>query len=306
MSPTTTHDASVSPECRYPLPSTPIPRIATTRREEFAATYMSGLGMPVIVSDGMRGWAAKGKWTFDFFRERYGAEQVVVSDRLFHAQVVRRIALADFLTYSQFPFATKLAGISEHSMYLTGYSPFTKHPELMEDFSDPYFVENSYRTLEGPLANWYNDGFSWVFIGPRGTWSPLHIDLFGTHAWLAQITGRKRILLFSPSDNSRLYNGEVNLIAPDLEKHPKLAEARPYEGILEPGDVIFIPGGWPHDVVSLEASISLTANFVGPSNFISHLMAICRDLPGWVNKIDTPDFREMNRIRWRSNGFTTE
>jgi len=306
MNMTTVHDSSVRLDCRYPLASLPVPRIEHTNRQSFAETYMRGLGMPVIVTDATRDWAARTKWNFDFFREQYGPEQVVVTDRLFHPKVVRRVAFGEFLTYCQFPFATKLAGISEHSMYLTGYSPFSKHPELLKDFADPYFVENSYRTLEGALADWYNDNFSWIFIGPRGTWSPLHIDLYATHAWLAQITGRKRILLFCPTDNSRLYNGEVDLLSPDLNKHPLLAEAKPYEAILEPGDVIFIPAGWPHDVVSLDASISVTANFAGPSNFIPHLMAICRDLPGWVKKIDTPGFREANRVRWSSNGFTTE
>ena len=66
----------------------------------------------------------------------------------------------------------------------------------------------------------------------------------------------------------------------------------------EPGEVIFIPANWSHQVVSVDPSISLTMNFAAPGNFVAHLMAICRDLPLWVKRIDTPAFREANRMRW--------
>ncbi|XP_019864141.1 PREDICTED: jmjC domain-containing protein 4-like [Amphimedon queenslandica] len=40
----------------------------------------------------------------------------------------------------------------------------------------------------------------------------------------------------------------------------------PMECILEPGEVLFVPAGSPNQVDNLEASLSISANFVNHSN----------------------------------------
>jgi Cupin-like domain len=285
----------------YPLSAVAIERRSAITREEFAREYMTGLCRPVIVRDAMDDWRARDEWTFDFFAKRYGDRRVVVTDRLVRPTTARRVSFSEYMVYCQMPFMTALGRVPTPTpFYLTGLSPFSDDPELLDSFSDPYFIENQYRQLSGPLLNWYFDNFSWLFIGPKGTVSPLHVDLFGTHAWLAQLEGRKHFLLFSPEDAGFLYEGQVDLFHPDLERFPLIEKARPVEAVLEPGEVIFIPARWAHQVISLDPSISLTMNFVAPANFVSHVMAICRDLPLWVKRIDTPAFRQANGIRWNT------
>jgi hypothetical protein len=286
-------------ERAYPLPSLPIERRERLSRGEFEAEHLSGLGRPVIVTDATASWAAPAKWTFDFFRQQYGDERVLVTDRLGKATVGRNVRLSEYLLYAEYPFLSPLAKVdSPRPLYLTSFSPFARHPELLADFEEPYFVDNAYRDLQGALREWYFDQFTWVFMGPAGTLSPLHVDLFATHAWLAQTQGRKHFLLFSPADAACLYDGAVDLEKPDLERHPLLERARPIEAVLAPGEVIFIPRGWAHEVVSLDPAISVTFNFVERSNFMAHVMAICRELPLWARKIDKPGFREANGMTW--------
>jgi len=46
-----------------------------------------------------------------------------------------------------------------------------------------------------------------------------------------------------------------------------------YEAVLEAGDIIFVPRGWPHQVENLATSVALSANFIDASN----LEAACRE-----------------------------
>ena len=79
---------------------------------------------------------------------------------------------------------------------------------------------------------------------------------------LIQIVGRKRVILYSPQDALNLYlNGDKSEITdidnPDLNKYPKFQNAVRYECILEPGDAIFIPALWFHNVIALDFSVGV-------------------------------------------------
>ena len=79
---------------------------------------------------------------------------------------------------------------------------------------------------------------------------------------LIQISGRKRVVLFSPQDALNLYlNGDksevIDIDRPDLEKYPKFMNAKRYECVLQPGDGIFIPAMWFHNVIALDFSIAI-------------------------------------------------
>ena len=80
--------------------------------------------------------------------------------------------------------------------------------------------------------------------------------------FLVQITGRKRVVLFSPEDALNMYlNGDksevLDIDNPDLNKYPNFAKAKRYECYLEPGDMLFIPALWFHNVISLDFSIAV-------------------------------------------------
>lgn len=79
---------------------------------------------------------------------------------------------------------------------------------------------------------------------------------------LIQAVGKKRITLFSPRDALSLYlNGDksevVDIDSPDLQAFPKFQNVVKYECILNPGDGIFIPAMWFHNIVTLDFSVGI-------------------------------------------------
>ncbi len=110
-----------------------------------------------------------------------------------------------------------------------------------------------------------------IWIGPAGTLTSLHHDL--TDNLLVQLVGRKRVIMASPAETGKLYNNVAvfsdipDLTDPglDLSVYPKLADIRLLDVTLEPGEGLFLPVGWWHQVVALDFSVSMTyTNFVWP------------------------------------------
>ena len=87
--------------------------------------------------------------------------------------------------------------------------------------------------------------------------TPLHTDVFSSFSWSANICGRKRWLFFPPSEGNKLKDAHGNLIYDytDLcernkkDLYPLIADVKsPIEIFQNPGEIIFVPSGWYHQV----------------------------------------------------------
>jgi hypothetical protein len=101
------------------------------------------------------------------------------------------------------------------------------------------------------------------WLGPAGTVTPLHCDYDDNI--FAQIWGTKRIFLSPPHHDKFLYTSEANAIlfgspfdpeAPNFEKFPLARQATMIECIVNPGDLLYVPAGWYHQVRALTFSLS--------------------------------------------------
>lgn len=101
------------------------------------------------------------------------------------------------------------------------------------------------------------------WVGPAGTVTPLHCDYDDNI--FAQVWGRKRIFLSPPHHDAFLYPSEANAIlfgspfdpeAPDFQRFPLARQATMIECIVEPGDMLYVPAGWYHQVRALTFSLS--------------------------------------------------
>ena len=147
--------------------------------------------------------------------------------------------------------------------------------ELLRDFQRPDFLQTNddfltrwriLRYLAPPLLR-FIFYFRWLFVGPRGSYSRLHLDPVGSAAWNACLEGQKRFVFFEPAF---LHDLHVDLSDPDCRRqlYPDYLKdvsvlRHPYhELILDAGDVVYAPPRWPHFVENLETSLSVTENFV--------------------------------------------
>jgi hypothetical protein len=289
----------------------------------FHQKYLSGRGRPVILTDAMTTWKALSKWSFEFFKTRYGAERVVPTiwpgDK--YLKVMEFGSYIDSLDDPSgqtsgfwIDLTTKLPcedppESPDTPLYLTGWRAFNLHPELLEDVElSPNFAEDWLPLLPKPFRKVLEESTKYLsggfLIGPAGSVATLHPDILHTHAYLAQVIGRKRCVLFSPDDSGYLYDGKVDPDRPDAEKFPLFRRATAYECTLHPGELLFMPADWWHYVVALEKSITVSYNFFNRVNFGAYFQALLQDLPTILNGLEKyPDAKAALGIHWVSKGF---
>jgi hypothetical protein len=267
--------------------SLPIDRRSGLDPARFAEEFLDGLGRPVVVTDALERHPARQRWTLDYLADRLGDEVVTATwpAPVRQPEIVVRMRLRDYIDYVKDPDRPPVCEVVTGDLatlrgrlYVASWRPVTR---LGDDYSlHPYFVEDFTRLLTPAMKARLN---GWVLVGPAGALSRLHFDALSTHAYLGQFYGTKRCVLFSPADSPYLYGGQVDPGAPDLEKFPLYAQATPFECVLQPGELVFMPANWWHYVVCLEPSITVSFNFINSTNFgaffegLGRLPFICAD-----------------------------
>jgi hypothetical protein len=130
----------------------------------------------------------------------------------------------------------------------------------------PYVGNLELRELNG-MCHWpaYFEkmGPPRFWLGPARTVTPLHCDYDDNI--FAQIWGTKRIFLAPPHHDEFLYTREANPVlfgspfdpeAPDYDAFPLARRAAIAEVVVHPGDMLYVPAGWYHQVRALSFSLS--------------------------------------------------
>ena len=134
----------------------------------------------------------------------------------------------------------------------------------IRDALDDFEIQNPQPLLDSSIA-------PTLWLGNRAMVAP-HYDIHDNIA--AVVAGRRRFTLYPPEQINNLYPGPalstpagvpvsmVDIRQPDLQQFPNYAQAEAValQGVLEPGDGIYIPALWWHGVESLEA-LNLLVNY---------------------------------------------
>lgn len=229
-----------------------VPRVSGLSSADFLARFYAP-GRPVIVEGELQDWPALRLWTPDYLKAKVGSAEIEFQGG--------RQSSGDFELYKdnhkrRMPFDAYVDLITArpgNDAYITAYNSGDNQAALAPLHED---VQTLAKFLTG------KPGMIW--IGPVGTFTPLHFDL--TNNLLAQVKGSKRILLNPPSETQHLYHRrhvfsavhditDEERIARDF---PLAANAITYELDLAEGELLYIPIGWWHQVTALDFSVTYT------------------------------------------------
>lgn len=241
-----------------------IERRSDVSRDEFLAEYYSA-NRPVVLTGLMKTWPAMKTWSPDYLQSCFGSAEIEVTtnrdaDPDYEVNLPRH---RHRMTLSEYVDMVKASGVTNDHYVVARNHLFEKEglSELLADIDMfPQLLDSN--DASGKVSLWF---------GPAGTITPLHHDFW--NILLAQVHGRKRVRLVPPTQLRLVYlrnnvYSEVDCEAPDFDRHPLFARATVMDVTLHPGEVLFLPVGWWHDVRSLDVSISISfSNFVFPNEY---------------------------------------
>lgn len=219
---------------------------------------------PCVIRGACSKWKSLSQWNNIEFWKSLGGQYVPVEIGSYLGENFehRIVDLYEFMVYA--------LNVSPYTdlddlIYLAQYDLSSRFPELLEYISPiPDFGH-----LIGPCSSQN------IFIGPRGTVTPLHMDPYDN--FFCQVVGVKYIRLHPHEEEDNLYFQTIpsdpndtklpedltSISAETIRKcFPKYNKSAGYHVRLSPGDSLFIPRGWFHFVKSESFSISV-AHFIG-------------------------------------------
>jgi hypothetical protein len=199
---------------------------------------------------------------------------------------------------------------SLRSLYLHDAPLASICPKLLDDVVVPrYFSADIMQRIPSSThRSWagYRDYWPSIFIGGEETGSALHADWCNTQAWMGLVAGRKRWRIVHPRDRHLLHEDSLrtnvfptDLFAPGKKNYPTVEFASVYEAILEPGEVIFVPSGAPHQVINIGQTVAVAMNYVD----IAGLDKFMEQAEVFSIGTGMTDFSHMNSVRSAINGL---
>lgn len=123
------------------------------------------------------------------------------------------------------------------------------------------------------------DDYKFVYIGGHETRTKLHKDVVASHSWSSNLTGIKHWSLIPPSVANFLYSFDGDEIVEDIylqdpitvARYPHLQKVRDAAIVVEqkPGQTIFVPSTWYHQVVNIGPTLSINHNWINAASLNS-------------------------------------
>ncbi|KAI9226500.1 MAG: hypothetical protein DHS80DRAFT_32671 [Piptocephalis tieghemiana] len=231
-----------------------------------------GFPTPCIFHGMLEGWPALTRWCDPVYWSTVAGLRTVpmeVGARYTDDQWTQKLVTFDsFLQDHWAPLSRRTPeATTEGAWYLAQYDLVDQIPRLAQDIPTPDVCICAATSIqEDGSSGLKGNGIRRnVWLGPGGTISPLHHD-GPLHNLFIQVMGYKYVRLYGPEEavypheaSDMLGNtSRVDVEEPDEEEFPHFATATYVDGIVGPGDILYIPPKWWHYVRSLTPSASVS------------------------------------------------
>lgn len=200
---------------------------------EFVNRYMEK-NQPVVLTGLMDDWRACRDWVTDngqpnlkFFSSSFGSSKVQVADcgtREFTDQKREEMRVSDFIMrwLERYPVQpnTENQTSNDHCsvLYLKDWHFVKEYPEYLAYISPLFFHDDwlnlyldYYKMHTDPDSYQQNNeiccsDYRFVYMGVKGSWTPLHADVFRSYSWSANVCGKKRWLFLAPPQSHLVFD----------------------------------------------------------------------------------------------------
>lgn len=262
------------------LNTQPVKRVKNLPAKEFIEHYVK-LQKPVVIEKLIEDWPAKDIWTFDYFKKIAGEIEVPLYDsrpitsKFKYNEPQAKMKFKDYIDILQ-------SKPTDLRMFL--FNLIKEKPFLQEHIKVPDLGLKLLKSLP------------FLFIGGEGSKVFMHYDIDLANILHIHLQGQKHCLIFPPSETKYLYkvpnslktNDGIDFTNIDLKKYPALAYAKGYTANLSPGETLYIPEGYWHQMHYKTAgfSISLRALAKKPKHLSKALynIAVMRNYENLMRK----------------------
>jgi len=236
-----------------------IERVTGISLKEFKKNYQKK-GIPVVLEGAANDWDCVKKWSFQYFKDLHGTDEVVMSDEN-DRKKFEILNLSDIIDSIQ-------AG---EKKYYRFYPLLRKHPEHINDFDYKWLRE---RKSAFTLTEEFR-----VFVGGKDTTTDLHLE--NTDNLFVQAHGDKKWILYPsyyssvmdpyPVRNAyrdahlRTEKSRFDIFNPVYDPPYNLYRyIDHYETVLKPGDILWVPSFYWHTVKNVTSSIGVGYRWFNP------------------------------------------
>ncbi|XP_035704970.1 2-oxoglutarate and iron-dependent oxygenase JMJD4 isoform X1 [Folsomia candida] len=258
----------------------------------------------------MRNWVtSSGEINFEYLIDAYRDVQVPVTE------ITKDISMEyggmncttmSFQNYVQYFLKYRESDYSASMpcLYLKDWHILVNHGN---DETGTRTPEKPYETLPIFASDWLNetsskdDDYRFVYLGPKGSWTPLHADVYGSFSWSVNIAGQKKWHLYPPG-NERRFQMSNRQSHPQYNSENAGIEGQDFiEVVQQAGETIFVPSGWFHVVWNVSDVISINHNWFNGANicYIWHqlqnaLAEVKQEIAEWTSLKDCAEGFEIN------------
>ncbi|KAK6740189.1 hypothetical protein RB195_008576 [Necator americanus] len=250
-------------------------------------------------------WSARQLWVredgspnLDYLRKAYGSQIVPVITEDSCKPI--EMTFAKFCDYCE----DQKSGGDSASQYLKDWHFQKSCGTSMYDV--PAMLSSDWANREkwtDDDENPFRGDYRFVYFGVKGTWTKFHSDVMSSYSWSANICGRK-LWYFVPPGNENVFMQENKQLPEDIRLYRQLWEKADVMVLIQnPGEIVFVPTNWYHQVHNLEDTISINHNWLNASNihliyeFLRrHLKEVQKEIGHLSNLFSKQEMREQEQF----------